>query len=74
MIIVGASKHFQNQIPLHLHEKVSLFLNKARRSVDSLVRSMVSPVRTSAVYMSIDKDVLDRTEAVTNWDQGTDDR
>lgn len=39
-------------------------------SVDSLTRQIVSIVPISAVYMSIDKGVLDWTEAVTNWDHG----
>jgi arginase family enzyme len=32
---------------------------------------ILSNIQTNAVYISIDKDVLCRNDAVTNWDQGT---
>lgn len=70
VMIVGAGKEFANQIPPHLREKVSLFLNVGSGTIDSLSRLIVSRVPTSTVYISIDKDVLDRTDAVTDWDQG----
>lgn len=35
------------------------------------VKSILSAIHTDTVYISIDKDVLNRSEAVTNWDQGT---
>ncbi|MGG5252392.1 arginase family protein [Neobacillus sp. SM06] len=33
-------------------------------------KSILSAIHTETVYISIDKDVLNRSEAVTNWDQG----
>lgn len=34
------------------------------------LKSILFAIHTETVYISIDKDVLDRSEAVTNWDQG----
>lgn len=34
-------------------------------------RQLLSALAVDSVYISIDKDVLDRADAVTNWDQGT---
>jgi arginase family enzyme len=34
-------------------------------------RQLLSALSADDVYISIDKDVLDRSDAVTNWDQGT---
>ncbi len=33
-------------------------------------KSILSAIHTETVYISIDKDVLSRSDAVTNWDQG----
>lgn len=70
VIIVGAGKEFENLIPPHMREKVSLFLKEYSGTLDSLSHLIVSHIPTSTVYISIDKDVLDRTEVVTDWDQG----
>jgi hypothetical protein len=34
------------------------------------IKSILSAVHTQNIYISIDKDVLNRAEALTNWDQG----
>ncbi|CCQ93387.1 conserved hypothetical protein [[Clostridium] ultunense Esp] len=70
VIIVGAEKELENQIPPHMREKVSIFLNESSGTIDSLSHRIVSHIPTKTVYISIDKDVLDRTEVVTDWDQG----
>ncbi|CAM3816786.1 hypothetical protein ALPO108162_07390 [Alicyclobacillus pomorum] len=70
VIVVGASKEFEDQIPPHLREKVTLFFYPYAGSLESLSHQIVASIPTSTVYISIDKDVLDRTEVVTNWDQG----
>jgi len=35
------------------------------------IQSILSVIQTKNIYISIDKDVLNTTEAITNWDQGT---
>ncbi|MGY5804110.1 arginase family protein [Rhizobium hainanense] len=37
---------------------------------DNFIDHMLSRIRTEAVYVTIDKDVLAADDAVTNWDQG----
>ncbi|MQB45641.1 arginase [Rhizobium sp. ICMP 5592] len=37
---------------------------------DNFIDRMLSRIRTEAVYLTIDKDVLAADDAVTNWDQG----
>jgi arginase family enzyme len=49
--------------PSRLKNKIVLWLN---RQWDQLV----SAIPTEDIYISIDKDVLDRADAITNWDQG----
>lgn len=71
VIVVGASREFEAQIPPHVREKVTLFFYPYAGTLESLSHQIVSNVPTSTVYISIDKDVLDRSEVVTNWDQGT---
>ncbi len=34
------------------------------------LKSILSAIHTETIYISIDKDVLNRSDAVTNWDQG----
>jgi hypothetical protein len=34
------------------------------------LKAILSAIQTQYVYISIDKDVLNRNEAITNWDQG----
>ena len=70
VIIVGASQEFEKQIPPHMRDKVTLLLNPYARNPESQSRMIASHVPTKTVYISIDKDVLDQTEVVTDWDQG----
>lgn len=37
---------------------------------DEMLSELLGHIRTSRVYFSIDKDVLDSADAITNWDQG----
>jgi arginase family enzyme len=70
VIVVGASRELEDQNPPRVREKVTLFSYPYAGTLESLSHSIVSNVPTDTVYISIDKDVLDRSEAVTNWDQG----
>ena len=38
---------------------------------DNFIAHLLSRIRTENVYLTIDKDVLVRDDAVTNWDQGS---
>lgn len=35
------------------------------------IKSILSTIQTQNIYISIDKDVISRSEVITNWDQGT---
>lgn len=49
--------------PSRLKDKIVLWLNHQWSQ-------LVSAIPTDDVYISIDKDVLDRSDAMTNWDHG----
>lgn len=53
---------------------LSSFFNRYKpiieQGMQAAVLDMLSVIPTEAVYISVDKDVLDKKYAVTNWDQG----
>ncbi|MGH8041462.1 MAG: hypothetical protein ACREPN_05390 [Rudaea sp.] len=49
----------------HLHWR-----NLAEIGLEAALDGIISLISTEAVWLSIDKDVLDEREALTNWDQG----
>ena len=71
VVIIGARHGTKWKIPFHLKRKISILENVPPGTAETLVRSIVSLLPTNVVYISIDKDVLDRTEVVTDWEQGT---
>lgn len=56
------------------YSRLSNFLNKyepiAEQGMHAAILDLLSVIPTDAVYISIDKDVLDKKYAITNWDQG----
>ncbi|MDE3840898.1 arginase [Bacillus methanolicus] len=48
--------------------KVKIFPFERQQNYSS--KRILSTIQTDTVYISIDKDVLSKTDAVTNWDQG----
>jgi len=44
--------------------------NLCERQLEEAVRGVIAEIPTTAVWISIDKDVLPEDEVVTNWDQG----
>ncbi|MBB5324987.1 arginase family enzyme [Anoxybacillus tepidamans] len=62
VMIVGATVQ---QYP-HLSSNITIFPSSLRSP-----KLLLSHITTENVYISIDKDVLCRDDAVTNWDQGT---
>ncbi|MGE5167635.1 MAG: arginase [Deltaproteobacteria bacterium] len=58
----GPGRHWVNG---HIH-----WQNLAESDFETALDAIISLVTTDAVWLSIDKDVLDEREALTNWDQG----
>jgi arginase family enzyme len=65
VVMIGSSNLQQGP---HLSSKVTIFSNDYHSISPKL---LLSNIQTHSVYISIDKDVLCRDDAVTNWDQGT---
>lgn len=70
VVIIGIEDKLQNSIPEQLNKTVAVFSEKklGQANIKQYIKSAIS---TNNVYFSIDKDVLQESEAVTNWDQGT---
>jgi len=65
VIIIGPTAILEHQIN-HPHVVIYPFDDRHRYSV----KSILSAIPTQHVYISIDKDVLNNKEVITNWDQG----
>jgi hypothetical protein len=63
VLIVGVCAE-RNLYPSESHSKIVLWPNTGEP------QKLLSVIPTEDVYISIDKDVLDRAFAVTNWDHG----
>jgi arginase family enzyme len=70
VIIIGASQTVPKWITHTRNRNISIYQNNIGAWDVSRAHSILSEIPTGSVYISIDKDVLDRTEAITNWDQG----
>lgn len=69
VIIIGTREDLLESIPENLNKKVLVFSKKELGQAD--IRQYIkTAISTDNVYFSIDKDVLEESEAVTNWDQG----
>ena len=60
----GAGPSFE-QIGSHLHWKTIRTFGE-----ENFIDYLLSRIQTANVYLTIDKDVLARDDAITNWDQG----
>jgi len=57
--------------PGHRYENGQLmWTNMAEIGVTKALDAIISSIETPAIWLSIDKDVLAESEALTNWDQG----
>ncbi len=65
VVLVGVQRRYLEGIPSQLTSKIA-WLPPQRWTPAELLRA----IPTEAVYVSIDKDVLDMRWALTNWDQG----
>ncbi|NLY30265.1 MAG: hypothetical protein GX047_06500 [Firmicutes bacterium] len=72
VVIIGADPDFARTIPSRFRSKVSLFPEGGPDWQDLRVkRAIISAIPTPGVYISIDKDVLRKPDAITDWDQGS---
>lgn len=72
VVIIGA--HSAIECPTSgITDKVTVISEKevCRLSAAEIVRAIRSVLPEQPIYISVDKDVLDREHAVTNWDQGS---
>ncbi len=83
VIVIGVADHLVEEIREDLSQansaeilnRVTFIreneLKKHLENLSSLVCSELASVRSSNLYISIDKDALSTAEAATNWDQGS---
>ena len=83
VIVIGVADHLVEEIREDLSQansaeilnRVTFIreseLKKHPENLSSLVCSELASVRSSNLYISIDKDALSTAEAATNWDQGS---
>lgn len=69
IIIVGASDELIAQVPVHLRERV-LFYSQAEIDHHQAWPSKAGKLIHEPVYISIDKDVLRKQDAITDWSNG----
>lgn len=70
VIIIGVGKDWETSFPKKYRGKVSVLPYKQIIDNPSFIHRITSLIKTEAVYISIDKDVFNENEAVTDWDQG----
>jgi len=56
--------------PGHRYEDGQIVWRNLADGFESALADMIAAIPTAAIWFSIDKDVLDESAAVTNWDQG----
>ncbi|WP_085993573.1 arginase family protein [Oceanobacillus senegalensis] len=72
VFIIGVSEEAKHHIPDSFYRKVVTYTeNSLHTDYLSITKSILKNIPTDSVYISIDKDVLDKKEAVTGWDHGT---
>ncbi len=69
VVIIGTREDLMKSIPQNLNKKVLVFSEEDVGQAD-IKKHIKLAISTDDVYVSIDKDVLEESEAVTNWDQG----
>ncbi|BCJ85680.1 arginase family protein [Effusibacillus dendaii] len=71
VIVIGARPDLLSLLPKHWSPKVTVFPESSFMESTDFSNCVVSAIETHAVYISIDKDVLDPAYAETNWDHGS---
>lgn len=72
VMIIGVHP-LSRRLATFIPERVTVITEQetSRLSAAEIVRTIRSFVPDQPIYISVDKDVLDRRNAVTNWDQGS---
>lgn len=71
VLIIGVSEEGEQHIPPSIEEKVILYSKHyLRLNFKKALAAIIRDISTEEVYISIDKDVLDKKEAMTTWDHG----
>ncbi|WP_077324651.1 arginase family protein [Virgibacillus siamensis] len=72
VFIIGAGEDAPEHIPSSFKTKaVTYEKNLFPLNLSPIIKSILNNIPTDSVYVSIDKDVLDKKDAVTGWDHGT---
>jgi arginase family enzyme len=72
VVIIGANpSNFRRTSDIPNNVTVISEQEVVRSSAAEIVRAIRSDLSDQPLYISVDKDVLDRENAVTNWDQGS---
>lgn len=69
-VMVGVRPDLKDQIPPSLQTRLAVFPETEVSRTPSFAASLLRSIPTEHVYISIDKDVLHPSQALTNWDQG----
>ncbi len=70
VIIVGASDRLLQEVPKEYGDRIH-FYSESSLDQEAGWKAFASEHVSEPVYISIDKDVLDPSSAITNWDQGS---
>lgn len=70
VIIAGVSDHLLQEVPAEYADRIH-FYSESSLSQEEGWKAFASEHVSEPVYISIDKDVLDPSSAITNWDQGS---
>lgn len=70
--MIGVSEDALKHIPESVLDRVVYYTKSSlHRNMKAIAKSIIKSIPTESVYISIDKDVLDKRDAVTGWDHGT---
>lgn len=70
VVILGIHDAYKPQLPESLKPRVSIYTARELSENTWLSSQLLQDISTPILYISIDKDVLSKEIAVTNWNQG----
>lgn len=71
VILIGVSPHDEALKFIHPFSKPVRIIPSYTQSDNRIIDAVIREIDTKAIYISIDKDVLNKNCALTNWNQGT---
>jgi arginase family enzyme len=72
VFIIGVSEEAIHHIPDSIHNRVVLYTkNSLQSDLTTITKSIIKNISTESVYISMDKDVLNKKDALTGWDHGS---